>query len=264
MFRALRKQRFVQKLKINVQKAGFFMQSSLHMFPAWSFSELQSLKATCLNKRCFILCTGPSLTREDILALKGEVTFGMNSICKLIPELGWAPTYFAIQDLHVYDKLGSSVANAQACNICFTSAELYAKRHPAGRWLAYPHNTVYHLYEAEYQSRYFARFSENCARVVYDGFSVTYSVLQLAVYMGFSEIYLLGADNGYSKTGKHHIVETGHVSNFADNATVRFNAAYEVAREFADARGIRIVNLTRGGALEVFPRDTLAHVLHNA
>ena len=42
-------------------------------------------------------------------------------------------------------------------------------------------------------------FSEDVARVVYGGATVTYACIQIAVYMGFKEIYLLGVDCNYCK-----------------------------------------------------------------
>jgi len=47
------------------------------------------------------------------------------------------------------------------------------------------------------------RFSFDCAEEVFDGSTIAYSVLQLATYMGFKEIYLLGADCDYSGAVSH-------------------------------------------------------------
>lgn len=43
-------------------------------------------------------------------------------------------------------------------------------------------------------------FSYDCEEAVVDASTVTYSSIQLAVYMGFSEIYLLGMDHRFPHT----------------------------------------------------------------
>ena len=40
--------------------------------------------------------------------------------------------------------------------------------------------------------KYHSKFSDNAFNVVYNGYTITYSLIQLAVYMGFKEIYLIG------------------------------------------------------------------------
>lgn len=43
-----------------------------------------------------------------------------------------------------------------------------------------------------------APFSQDISKYVCQGFSVVYGAIQIAAYMGFSEIYLLGVDHNYS------------------------------------------------------------------
>jgi hypothetical protein len=102
---------------------------------------------------------------------------------------------------------------------------------------------------------------------VYNGATVTYSCLQLAVNMGFKEIYLLGVDNSYSlalrKNGElvQTNLEQDHFSpGYSAYPNMHLfkidivNAAYQSARNYAESHGIKIYNATRGGKLEVFER----------
>jgi len=100
-------------------------------------------------------------------------------------------------------------------------------------------------------------FSDDCYDVVYDGYSITYSLLQLAVYMGFKEIYLLGADCSYAKQGPHHFIETGVVDPNSLIAGERMIRAYKVVKNYVDKNGIKIYNATRGGYLELFERVSM-------
>ena len=81
---------------------GYFMRSI--GLGKSDFKKLKQLKDT-ENGRCFIVATGPSLTIEDLSKLKNERTIGLNSLCKIFPQLGWETTYYAIQDYGVFLKL---------------------------------------------------------------------------------------------------------------------------------------------------------------
>lgn len=108
-------------------------------------------------------------------------------------------------------------------------------------------------------------FSDNVAERVFNGYSVTYSMLQIAVYMGFKEIYLLGCDCSYSQDKtKQHFIESGHHDNYASIAGKRMICAYKYAKEFADKHDIKIYNATRGGMLEVFERVNLEDLFSNS
>ena len=86
--------------------------------------------------------------------------------------------------------------------------------------------------------------------------------MQIAIYMGFKEIYLLGCDNSYSDDkNKQHFVESGHYDPTYKTAGDRMVVAYMEAKKYADSKNVKIYNATRGGMLEVFPRVDLDEVL---
>lgn len=225
------------------------------------FLPLKRYKNMYKGKRCFILCTGPSLTLEDIESLRDEYVFGMNSICLIHDKTNWKPDFFAIQDPAVYDKVQDTLLKTDNGQVFVPSG--FAKRYciPSD-WVKFPICGSYHLYEAKYGTRYFAKFSDDCYIRVYDGYSITYSIMQLAVYMGFEEIYLLGADCSYLGE-KQHFIEHGHYASSASSATERLFASYGEAKRYAENNGKKIFNATRGGKLELFPRVQLEDVLAN-
>ena len=87
-------------------------------------------------------------------------------------------------------------------------------------------------------------------------------MLQIAIYMGFKEIYLLGNDCSYS-TDKQHFIESGHYDKQAETVGERMIFAFKIAKKYADKNGIKIYNATRGGMLEVFDRVDLNVVVKN-
>jgi len=220
------------------------------------YQRMKDYKDRHRGQRCFIIATGPSLTHEDLEKLKGEVTFSMNSICMAFDEVAYRPTYYGIQDYFVYEKLMDRIFQGDLGQLFIS--DVIARRYPVPEGsVLFGHNLLNHQYP---HKTYNTRFSEDCFKQVYDGYTITYSLIQIAVYMGFKEIYLLGADNVYTKTSGH-FKEHGVIDSSYQEAGRRMTEAYKVARGYADRHGIKICNATRGGMLEVFPRVNLDHVL---
>ena len=222
------------------------------------FIKLKDYENIHNGERCFIIATGPSLTMEDIEKLKDEYTFSMNSICKLYDQTDWRPTYFAIQDRHVFLSLEDTIRKHKEVPVFISdNIEWKYKREP--EWINFPTDTMYHSYDMKI-GKYYAKFSDDAYKIVYDGYSIAYSCIELAVYMGFKEIYLLGTDCTYTGP-KEHFVDSGVEDRSRKFATPKLVTAYEVAKEYADKHNIKIYNATRGGVLEVFPRVDLDNVL---
>lgn len=225
------------------------------------YSRVRQFQGIHKGQRCFIIATGPSLTIEDIELLKNEITFGMNSITRIFDKTDWRPTYYGIQDRQVYEKMEGSILEyyRDADNV-LVADQIGRYFNVPDNFIQFPYNGNYHIYAGRYED-YSARFSDNAYEVVYDGYSITYSLIEIAVYMGFKEIYLLGCDCNYPKGAKNHFVESGFVDKNAVSNPIRMRIGYKVAKEYADRNHIKIVNCTRGGMLETYPRLELETVL---
>lgn len=225
------------------------------------FERLKDYRNLYLGKRCFIIATGPSLTLADLELLNNEITFGMNSIVKIFGQTQWRPTYYGIQDRHVYEALESYILKEyKGKKNVFIADQLMNFFQIPSDFLPFPYNGNYHIYSGKYEE-YSAKFSSNAYEIVYDGYSITYSLIQIAVYMGFKEIYLLGCDCNYPKGEKNHFVDSGFKDKNAVSNPIRMRVGYKAAKEFAKSHYIKIINCTRGGMLEVFPRMELEEVL---
>lgn len=226
------------------------------------------------NQRCFVIGNGPSLQIKDLEKLKGEITFASNSINLLYGETDWRPTYYATHE-SVYDTMQMNVERrwrdlTDNCEAAFTSIMS----------LAFQQRDVLNL-----DNLYFYRiinqlendvidFSDDCTKGVYANSTITYVLIQLAVYMGIKDIILIGVDNCYAVEKKddgtiiRNDVQDSQELMLEECETMmeaaikrgeypvvdRRNAAYERAKEYAKRKGIMIRNATRGGQLEVFER----------
>lgn len=225
------------------------------------FEKLKQFEGIHKGERCFIVCTGPSLILEDVEMLKSEYTFGLNSITKIFSKTDWRPTYYVIEDMNVYLNLEKDLILANMVN-CFASDLLIQQLKPRIDFIAYPFDRLNHS-TIRYRPSMAPQldFSGNAYVVVYGAFTVTFSALQLAVYMGFKEIYLIGCDCDYSGEKKHfedyEITRTRPVVGEEQRVIL----TYELAKKYADAHGIKIYNATRGGKLEVFERVNFEEVV---
>ncbi len=242
--------RFVRYIQYNIYRKAVFEASAFLRKSGLNKDPLGLLKDKYKGERCFIIATGPSLTIEDIESLRNEYTFGMNSLAKAFDELGWGPTFYGIQDHRVYLSMQEKIIDMPKTQLLLGSnLKWYAKLPKEA--VVFPLDLLNH--ELHPDDKYNTKFSADCSQRVYDGYSITYSMIQLAVYFGFTEIYLVGADCGYSGN-KRHFIEHGVVDPHFSSAQQRMFFSYRVAKEYADRHDIKIFNATRGGELEIFTR----------
>lgn len=211
------------------------------------YSRIKQLKNVHKDQRCFIVCTGPSLTLGDVEKLEKEITFGVNSIVKLYNKTIWRPTYYGIIDVNVYNKIKNEDISFRKYAFISDLFLKKVKKPTFTDFMVFPMDA----FELLRKSNGDVHFSNDIYKIVYDVATVVYSMLQIAVYMGFKEIYLLGCDCDYSGE-KQHFSEYG--MDVRNNPESEMVIAYTAAKQYADAHGIKIYNATRGGKLEVFER----------
>lgn len=217
------------------------------------YEKLSSLHNKYEGERCFIVATGPSLTIKDLEKIKHEYCFGMNSVVKLFDRTEWRPTFYGCQDPRVYRQLKYDIDNSHFEYKFYGSfLKMYFKL--TDEYVEFPIDLMNHPYNFK---KYTTKFSDNCDIVVYDGFSITYSLMQIAVYMGFKEIYLLGTDCDYSGERMHVVEYKDKYISGKDSITNRLLYAFSVAADFAHSHDVKIYNATRGGKLEIFERINL-------
>lgn len=202
------------------------------------------------GKRCFVIGTGPSLKIGDLNILKqnGEISFGVNSIYYAFEKTDWRPTFYIVVQgwdcPEMYDKLGN--IGCECAFIGDTDDQFWGVEHDKKI-------QKFHVVCDVNESR-FPLFSEDFSKKCYAGGTVVYSCMQLAAYMGFEEIYLIGVDFSYAEQETSYEHFYGADSIISIGYTDRVMLAYQAAKLYADTHGIKIYNATRGGKLEVFER----------
>lgn len=219
-----------------------------------SASRIRQYKNQHQGKRCFIVGNGPSLNQMDLTKLKGEYTFGMNRIYLLFPKLGFDFTYFVTINPTVTEQFGQDIQQLKMPKFIGWNGRNFLKFTPDTVLLPPNHPTPL--------------FSESPAHVIWEGATVTYAAMQLAYYMGFQEVILIGVDHNFVDQGKPHTLVTtqshdanhfdpnyfgkGYKWNLPDLETSEI--AYRMAKKHYEANGRRIVDATVGGKLQVFDK----------
>ncbi len=211
--------------------------------------------------RCFIVCTGPSLKIEDLEKLKGEYTIGVNSIIDAYSKTDWRPTYYCVTDHYAFKshlKDREVEGGAYALKNSFFHFRIEEK-HAGEDNFHLPVSCENHKKSNLKKGNIV--LSDDISVCVYDAFTVAASAVQIAVYMGFKEIYFIGADNNYTKDSRHFSESEMNdnqlgTEDFSDIVTLA-RRGFSACAEFAGKRGVKIYNATRGGKLEVFERVDL-------
>lgn len=258
------KQRWYLKLPYMIFKNVYTAYIYPALFPG-RYRPLKKYKNLYQGRRCFIVATGPSLTLEDVERIKGEVTFGMNSVFRLFNKTSWRPNFYGVIDTWVFGNIKDELAEQEFD--CAFYPDKYIKwerafSHPVAIVQGIGYNSkVRRLLPKKMRQ---VKFSNDISKRAYEGTSVVHFLLQIIFYMGFKEIYLLGTDCNYSGPVKHSSLasykNSDQLGNSAEDIYNGLIEDYQYAAKVAAERGIKIYNATRGGMLEVFPRVKLEEI----
>lgn len=232
--------------------------------------RLTALQNTHKGETCFVIGNGPSLKAEDLTKLyeKGMFCLGSKRITAIFEDTPWRPDVWGVSDLdfiQLYHEEMSQLSGFQKLAPCQSIINLNISIKDA---IYFP------FIQAE---RTPCWFNADITRGVHFWGTITCKLINFAVYMGFTKIYLLGVDHSVpivvDKDGKKRY-DTSQESHFSskyyDNQKDFEKAiknvddieksmdyvakAYKDVKYNCDALGVEIYNATRGGELEVFPR----------
>lgn len=252
-------------------KSKFEFGEMQRAYNATDFPDtIRTLKGIHEGERCFVIGNGPSLKAEDLGKIKGEYSFAANRIYLMYEKTEWRPTYFMCQD---HQLIRSIVDYYKTCR-----EKVIIGYHALYNYKIDVPGAYYYLDDSRDSNRIAQQieFSDQADKVLYDGGSVSYAALQMAVYMGFKKIYLLGMDHDFSRTLdknrriiKHDNVKEDYFDKRYIEAYKQFekkgkifavpdkqlmDLAFEATKKYCDAHNIKVYNVTRGGKLEVFER----------
>lgn len=250
-----------------------------------AYHKLARLRNIHEGKRAFIIGNGPSINKQDLTLLKDEVTFVTNWFVNHPNYDEIDPTYYAVSSHEMFggwshvdpkpnpDWLSVMLAKAGNSHKFFSFA---FREMLINNGIFSSEECDFLLFDRpKYQVDQIGGINLDLTQPMDDGYTgiVTFC-LPLAHYMGIKEIYLVGCDCDYGITSpdspksyfydysQHKTRTTSHeglMRAWADDGPVF--KTYEIVRDRFALDGIRIVNATEGGRLEVFPRQKFEDVV---
>lgn len=243
-------------------------QDHVYAHSKWS-EDMKRFKGIHEGEECFVVGNGPSLTTDDLEKLKDKYTFCSNYLFRLFDKTAFRPTYYVAGDPFFFPDGFNELVKYDGVEEYFMAPKEDSFDNPRVHRInvSGPFTVVKGSLKND-------DFSDDPSLYLALSYTVTYYSLQLAVYMGFKTIYLVGVDHKYAKAvDSHGRMKTNGTDcktyaegidpsakpgwNYVDSTTY----SYITAKKYADTHGIRILNATRGGELEVFDRVNLDEVI---
>ena len=242
------------------------------------YPENQEYKDAHAGKTCYIVCNGPSIARQDLRKLAGNIVFSVSN--------GYRHEHYSIYQPQYHCLPQVTRERLTEDEIVEWFKEMDERIGDAVLFLSDTERELVSRHEL-FQKRKFSyvRLSPHISlddtrcdisRSIPRPQSVPVMCIMIALYMGFKNIVLLGVDHDFFLTGEYKYFYREHSpvllgklggvdsrDRVTDDRYTQFCQLktlweqYLALRKIANKRGVNILNATDGGALDVFPRIPL-------
>jgi 6-hydroxymethylpterin diphosphokinase MptE-like len=235
-----------------------------HTF-AWKFSASARENRERMKKyrdfhrgdRCFVIANGPSLIKTNLNLIKNNYSFGMNRIYLHFEQSSFRPTYYVAVNELVLEQFSNDISRLEMPKfINWNQRSSFDSHNP---------NCLY------LKSKFVVRdyFQDNLIQPLSFGGTVTFVALQIAYYMGFQQVILVGLDHKYAEKGTpnktekrqaDHDVSHFHPDYFPQGVMwqlpdlLRSEISYKIARDAYESAGRQILDATVEGNCKVFEK----------
>ncbi len=215
---------------------------------------------------CFIIGNGPSLKKMDLAPLNDYYTFGLNKIHLLLEKTNLNASYHVAVNPLVIEQCSTKIERLNCPS--FIS-------HRSGKRIIKSLNHVYFIMTQGPYVPY--TFQGNLLQSLHEGYTVTFVAMQIAFFMGFKRVFLIGVDHNFIANGK--VNEKQYLSGDDPNhfdPTYFSNKewhlpdleaselSYHLARFFYSRDSRNIYDATLNGKLNIFPKISYEQALHIA
>ncbi len=228
------------------------------------------IKGKYIGKRIFILGNGPSLNQMPLYQLKDEYTMCFNRFPLMYERVNWKPNFYVVTDDLLLKDMGEEI-NKTTGDVEYS---FFPDLHPSNlnvkKVIKQRENVLWvHVDKPEFSDQMPACGINK---------TVVNAGIQIAAWMGFREIYLLGVDmtfgeqkikKGNSRNWQAQGDDPNHFDPRYFNAGRKYHnpmvgemlEKFEQCRDFFEPRGVKIYNAGYGGKLEAFERKDFDELL---
>ena len=222
--------------------------------------RLQRFKDYHRGERLILVCNGPSLNQTDFKLIRRETMMGLNKIFLGFRRFHFYPRYYVAVNRRVIEQSAYAIKHLNCIRFLRDLGDDNTLTESALTYLI--------------QGRSEPKFHRELHKGFFEGYTVTFSALQIAYYMGFTTVIIIGMDHRYifhvapneakrlSGQDPNHFVPDYFSGVTWDNPDLRNSERfYAMAREAFEEDGRRIIDCTPNGACQVFEKGTLREVI---
>lgn len=249
----------VAKLYLNHYKDSEYLE----WYFKWYFKHSKRLlkfKNIHKGESCFIIGNGPSLNKMDLSPLSECYTFGMNKIFMMFDKVDLNLSYHvAVNELVIEQSVKEFESLSCPSFLCYK----------VGREFIRPLDHIYFI-----ATGWSINFQKDLLQEIYVGYTVTYVAMQIAFYMGFKQVFLIGVDHNFTVAGnpcEKQFLQGGDPNHFAPGYfgnqewilpdLEASELSYNIARFYFNRAGRQIYDATVDGKLQIFPKISYEQAL---
>jgi hypothetical protein len=210
-------------------------------------AKILTLKNKHQGKRCFIIGGSPSLNKLDLTKLNNEHTFTVNRGYKLAENGLNQSTYHVMSDIYTFidDKIENEIQKDFADEFL-----IYG-----GIDFPIQKNATYFDFKLKKDN---FDFQKDITLPLQGTQTIIYYAYQLAYYMGFNEIYLIGVDLDFKNNSGHAYTETTgektrQIEHSVTSASIMLETI-EYCHYFLKQQGIKCYNASPVGNIDFMQR----------
>lgn len=245
---------------------GFY----LHMrgwnldFLKWHYTEARRLiKFENIHQKqdCFIIGNGPSLNKMDLSFLSDYCTFGLNKIYLIFDKVDLNLSYYIAVNPLVIEQSKKEIEHLN----CPSFLSYLASKN-----IIKNKKNIYRILTTAFDPGFYS----NITFPINEGYTVTYVALQIAYFMGFKRVFLIGVDHDFKTQGNPNEQQTlqGEDINHFDPRYFSgqnwhlpdleaSELHYRIADFFYERSGRKIYDATVDGKCEIFSKITYTDAL---
>ena len=249
--------RLISAVKVRVNEIPHTFSWKYLPLASKNKENIQKFKGIHHGKRCFIVANGPSILKTNLDLLADEITIGMNRIYLNFEKSSYRPTYHVTVNELILEQWAHEIKELEM-----------------PKFLNWNRQRQYEDSESEtifLKSKMAIKdsFQYDLTRPLVFGATVTFVALQLAYYMGFHEVILIGLDHNYADKGIPSKTETRESkqdqSHFHDQYfpkgfkwqlpdLLRSEIEFDIARKAFEADNRKVLDATLGGKCQIFTK----------
>jgi len=215
--------------------------------------RVELLKNRHQGERCYLVCNGPSLNKMDLGPLRKETVIGLNKIFLGLKQFAFYPRYYVAVNPKVIEQSHAQIQQLNCVKFLSQAGRKYLKE-----------DGLTYFLQTDGQGH----FSKDLTQTVHEGWTVTHVALQVAYYLGFQEVIIIGMDHRYQFQGQPNEARVlngpdpnhfssdyfGHGQQWDNPDLQNAESAYREARRAFETDGRKIYDATLDGACTIFEK----------